>query len=319
MQPLQLIIDSPCTQNWDTMLPQTNGKHCNQCNKTVVDFTYMTDNEVLHYFTNNTNQNICGRLAESQLNRDVALQLPMVNNPSKWYLKYVALSLLFVNNYKANAQMGKIRLPEKVCNKDTIMPKISTKNLQGKIVSTNVKSVAKANIMLGGVRCINKDIKPLLIVDGKITALGDINIINPNVIEAVSILSTAATTALYGPDGVGGALLVTTKKITPLKKMIKKVKDTITIQKHLSKPTIKVFPNPVSIGSIVSVVSNNITNNNCNLSIYNSSRQLIETFNLNTNNKFTFTISSKYSTGLYYIQLANSNNVILHSQKFIVL
>ena len=319
MQPLQLIIDSPCTQNWDTMLPQTNGKHCNQCNKTVVDFTYMTDNEVLHYFTNNTNQNICGRLAESQLNRDVALQLPMANNPSKWYLKYVALSLLFVNNYKANAQLGKIRLPENVCNKDTIMPKISIKNLQGKIVNTNVKSVVKTNIILGGVRSINKDIKPLLIVDGKITALADINKINPNIIEAVSILSNAAATALYGPDGVSGALLVTTKKITPLKKINNKVKDTINLQKHFNEPIIKVFPNPVSIGSIVSVVSNNITNNNCSLSIYNSSRQLIETFNVNTNNKFTFAISSKYSTGLYYIQLANSNNVILHSQKFIVL
>jgi TonB-dependent SusC/RagA subfamily outer membrane receptor len=42
--------------------------------------------------------------------------------------------------------------------------------------------------------------------------LGYLSSINPNDITDVTILKSASATAIYGPDGVNGALVVTTKK-----------------------------------------------------------------------------------------------------------
>ena len=45
-----LHIPEPCHENWDAMTPQDKGRHCQSCNKIVVDFSVMTDRQVLDYF-----------------------------------------------------------------------------------------------------------------------------------------------------------------------------------------------------------------------------------------------------------------------------
>ena len=52
---------------------------------------------------------------------------------------------------------------------------------------------------------------PLYVVDG-IPINGDLNAINPNDIESVSILKDASSTALYGNKATNGVVIVTTKK-----------------------------------------------------------------------------------------------------------
>lgn len=52
----------------------------------------------------------------------------------------------------------------------------------------------------------------MLILDGVPISLGYLSSINPNDITDVTILKSASATAIYGPDGTNGALVVTTKK-----------------------------------------------------------------------------------------------------------
>jgi TonB-dependent SusC/RagA subfamily outer membrane receptor len=52
----------------------------------------------------------------------------------------------------------------------------------------------------------------MLIVDGVPMALGYLSSINPNDIADVSVLKSSSGTAIYGPDGVNGAIVVTTKR-----------------------------------------------------------------------------------------------------------
>ncbi len=64
----EITIPKPCSQQWDSFLPQSGGRFCGSCEKVVVDFTKMSDQELFDYFKNNTNY-VCGRFNPSQINK----------------------------------------------------------------------------------------------------------------------------------------------------------------------------------------------------------------------------------------------------------
>src|ERR1700759_5491809 len=67
---VQLRISEPCRENWDGMQPDEKGRFCGSCSKTVVDFSMMTDQEVVR-FLGRAGQQVCGRFAPEQLGRDL--------------------------------------------------------------------------------------------------------------------------------------------------------------------------------------------------------------------------------------------------------
>jgi TonB-dependent SusC/RagA subfamily outer membrane receptor len=89
--------------------------------------------------------------------------------------------------------------------------------LTGKVSGLNVATInngvfADTRIILRGIRSLTGNNQPMLIVDGVPVDLNFINRINPNDIADVNVIKGAAGTAIYGPDGVNGAIIVTTKK-----------------------------------------------------------------------------------------------------------
>jgi hypothetical protein len=63
-----LHLDDPCNENWNNMTTVEKGRFCDSCATQVMDFTIMTDIEVLQYlFTNNGK--MCGRIHKDQLQR----------------------------------------------------------------------------------------------------------------------------------------------------------------------------------------------------------------------------------------------------------
>ncbi|THU40643.1 T9SS type A sorting domain-containing protein [Niastella caeni] len=69
---IQLQIPEPCHENWQNMTPQEQGRFCGACQKTVVDFSLMTDQEVMNYFLK-ADHNVCGRFANDQLNKELVV------------------------------------------------------------------------------------------------------------------------------------------------------------------------------------------------------------------------------------------------------
>jgi len=61
----QISIANPCTQNWDKMQPDHSGKFCGSCQKTVVDFTQLSNPEILQVLS--SSQKVCGRSTHVQL------------------------------------------------------------------------------------------------------------------------------------------------------------------------------------------------------------------------------------------------------------
>ncbi len=65
----QILIPSPCRENWADMTPVQNAcRHCAVCEKQITDFTLKTDAEILTHL-HSSNGNICGRFRPDQLER----------------------------------------------------------------------------------------------------------------------------------------------------------------------------------------------------------------------------------------------------------
>jgi hypothetical protein len=68
------------------MAPAERGRHCQHCCKTVVDFTGMTDDQVLRYFRDNAGKNVCGRLMPDQVERELSPEPVQRNGLKGWSL-----------------------------------------------------------------------------------------------------------------------------------------------------------------------------------------------------------------------------------------
>ena len=98
------------------------------------------------------------------------------------------------------------------------LPTLSVDNaLQGRIagadfMSTTGEPGATTTIRIRGTRSINASNEPLIVVDGVMDAIHDLNDINSDDIASISVLKDASSTAIYGSRGANGVILITTKR-----------------------------------------------------------------------------------------------------------
>ena len=101
---LQLQIPEPCHENWNSMTETQQGRFCMSCQKEVIDFSVMSDKEILGYIST-ASSNMCGRVADNQLNRD--LTVPREPQKIGWrYWVSIAASFVLLTA-KSNAQVKK--------------------------------------------------------------------------------------------------------------------------------------------------------------------------------------------------------------------
>jgi len=84
---IQITIPEPCQEGWQSMTPVEKGRFCASCQKTVLDFTHLSDNEIINLVSKK--DNLCGRIKASQLNRNL-IETKKTSN----YFGYFATSVL---------------------------------------------------------------------------------------------------------------------------------------------------------------------------------------------------------------------------------
>lgn len=67
-----------------------------------------------------------------------------------------------------------------------------------------------SNFWIRGISSFNGAVDPLIIIDGVQASSGDLNALDPEVIESFSVLKDATATALYGSRGANGVMIVNT-------------------------------------------------------------------------------------------------------------
>ena len=85
MQPgyFKLNVTKPCTEDWADMTSTGAGRHCRLCNKEVIDFSVLNDEQVKDFFINNAGNRVCGRFRKTQLERI------RINLPGYFFLKKI--------------------------------------------------------------------------------------------------------------------------------------------------------------------------------------------------------------------------------------
>jgi len=63
----KITIPKPCNEAWEGMTPDSEGRFCGQCQKTVTDFTGMTHEQINTYMLLNSGKKVCGRFEAKQL------------------------------------------------------------------------------------------------------------------------------------------------------------------------------------------------------------------------------------------------------------
>ncbi|MBO9619660.1 MAG: SusC/RagA family TonB-linked outer membrane protein [Niabella sp.] len=89
--------------------------------------------------------------------------------------------------------------------------------LNGKVSGVNISTTnsgvfENAKINIRGIRSLTGNNQPMLVVDGAPTPLGYLSQIPPSDVQDVTVLKSAASAAIYGPDAVNGVIVVTTKR-----------------------------------------------------------------------------------------------------------
>jgi CarboxypepD_reg-like domain/Secretion system C-terminal sorting domain/Carboxypeptidase regulatory-like domain len=158
MQKIQLSIPEPCHQNWDKMNPTEQGRFCNACAKQVVDFSNMSDTQVLNYFSTLKDEKVCGRAYPDQLER--AITVPRETKKRLfWYWNYITMLFLFFSkSNNAKAQGGiKVEVQSQLNNNNAPLAhkigKIAVNNnriVSGKITDEAGHPVSFASITIKG-------------------------------------------------------------------------------------------------------------------------------------------------------------------------
>ncbi|MBE7171097.1 MAG: carboxypeptidase-like regulatory domain-containing protein [Williamsia sp.] len=158
---IYLHVKEPCHENWNAMSPVQQGRFCQSCAKQVVDFSRMSDSQILDVLSKAAG-NTCGRFMHDQLER------PMVKEPKEisYFVKPYKIALsslvpLLIVSVSAACQdkevMGKPAIareapPVPKLMGDVVVVKSSAIMIQGRVLSENGIAIKEATILLKGTK-----------------------------------------------------------------------------------------------------------------------------------------------------------------------
>jgi hypothetical protein len=124
------------------MTPKEQGRFCGSCEKIVVDFTSMSDKEMLDHISKTAGQSMCGRFANDQLNR----RIEPVTNKRRFSLAYawnlLLATVLFTESCSQESTVGKIAIEdepkvEQHNGSTTGMPLVTEQEINKQPLSSN--------------------------------------------------------------------------------------------------------------------------------------------------------------------------------------
>lgn len=333
MRKMQLHIPAPCHEDWDAMVPAEQGRYCQACATQVIDFTCMSDEQLLAYFSNLKNEQVCGRVFTGQLNRNITA-------PPKrkwlWYWNYIlAFFLLFTKTNQARAQ-GRARV-EHTTTDTAVTSTEKIKSIthhvtaipieyRGRIVNEDGAAVSFASVTVEGVKKgIIADANGNFLLHGtggdstvNVSAVGFGPVVavlyteqvNTIVIRKSALLMPEVTVTPF--NSTGRLVVCTTGAMSCRRKKI--WKDTVTKWWPIFSPSIKIYPSPVLKGSTFTIALQLKSKGRQEMQIMDAAGRLVlqkEINALSTEQKETIISSSSWSSGVYFVRVVNNKNKIL--------
>ena len=337
---LQLGIPKPCSENWSQMSPEANGRFCSSCQKMILDFTAMEDNEILQWFANHQGS-ACGRFRPDQLNR------PMIIPPekkSRWrYWHYLIAGLLFSSEVSAQTKSAGVPMSQHIYPApdtrtlmgDTILVTEGQPTpdlIRGRLMDANGNSVPDASIKYNKAQGVSSDAngyfsigvnKPSIhdtltisSVGYEILRIGANKLLAEGQSQVYPIVMMEATRTL----GMFVAATVVKKKKRPVADTISIFKDTLAAM-GLVKKALTVYPNPVSKGSSVTVSARLDRTGTYTIQLLSVSGTIMQTTQVNGAPKvptFSINIPANLTPGTYVVRVSHPALTKCYSQEIVV-
>ncbi|MDR6337234.1 hypothetical protein HNQ91_000256 [Filimonas zeae] len=350
-QSIQLQIPEPCHENWQQMTPVEQGRFCNACAKTVIDFSIMTDQQILDYLSA-TSAGICGRFQESQLHRTIQ---PMPVPPkSKWWMALLMPLLLGIQRLKAQQNeslQGKVAYPRPevlVKKGEVAVPPqraLTAMHITGTVTDTAGKPIPYAIIHLESPsESVTAD------MEGKFSLRAETNqtsavltvsclgytsirkeipvqlqaVWNYVLVQEAAELKPVVVTA----SGIKGKLTTTRGAVAIVKNtvlgdiLINCIKDTADYlgRKMMGKPDrFSVTPNPVRRSQQFILQSKEADNYTVQIVSNSGAVVYVQYFKSARDARQFITVQSSWMPGMYYVRIQDEKTKKQYSQKIIIL
>ncbi|HEX5154483.1 MAG TPA: carboxypeptidase-like regulatory domain-containing protein [Parafilimonas sp.] len=349
-----LYIPKPCHENWDKMTPTQQGKFCTNCNKQVVDFSLMSDNQILNFLSSQSGK-LCGRFDTQQLERP--LVETKIKKKKSWWMA-LTMPLLFLFD-RSDAQdnkvigdtihavpskkditdilVGKVAICEPVKPASLIDTVISISNkviINGKVVDENNNPLASASVMEKGtmhgtitdssgnfsieIRSYNGNATLTASYVGYKTAEKQISFKDDD-IEPTMKLEPALTGEVVVVGYAVKRLEGSVGGVSICHKVTSIEKIDSSIRKSLKISGFRIYPNPVSSKDIVHLEIKQAGDYQIQLLDNQSRLILIESINAIGNNALSgFALPSNISAGIYYLRLINERKKKSYVEKLVI-
>jgi hypothetical protein len=336
---IQIHVNNPCTESWDNMLPVQQGRHCSSCQKTVIDFSLMTDQEVLDWFAG-PRESVCGRFYPSQLSHELAAP-PKARRRRSWLWHYFVAGLLFSSEVSAQERTAipAIGQHDDSLREDVLLvgefavggPAYPSKpelpdTLRGRLISAaDGQSVCYASIMTDRHHGFAADPDGYFAIPSKalksshltISAVGyktaEINVNKMWMDNREKIIPLKLEEAVLGE-------FVVVRKIPVVQKIEAILKDTLTAA-GLTKRVLTVYPNPVARGASVTLSLRLDEPDTYIAQLFSSAGALLQTITVKGYQKsqqIPMNIPSSLVAGAYFIRVSRPTGTVVHTQEVIV-
>lgn len=156
---VNINVPKPCHENWQNMTPKEQGRFCGSCKTVVVDFTSMSDKEMLDYISKAAGQHACGRFSSEQLNRDIKATEQKRRFSWAYIWNFLLATFLVTESYAqkqpVDSKKPDLQLPNQSPTVGTFAVDervhVPSKEISGVIIDQNSKQpIAGATIMVQG-------------------------------------------------------------------------------------------------------------------------------------------------------------------------
>ena len=318
MKKINLSIPKPCHENWDAMTKADKGRFCASCQKTVIDFTSMSDRQIAEFFKKPPSS-VCGRIYNDQLNSDIVIpkkRIPWI----KYFFQFTwpAFMLLLKScgtkeNSKGLAKVEKVSHTEHEVSMTSIgyiMPGQELMISEITPVDTTV-NLAEEKLITQGLIIEDATKKDTVInreADSVAMPIDTLDEAEVEYKQMDTVVVTAYSHTTTGKIIMGGISSVCTVKNFEAKQ------DTVREEIHSSETvTFKVYPNPVKTGSVLTISLEGSDDFPQQIQILSASGQLISQIKQNEKEYAAVTniqIPSNITAGIYFLQMITKSKQV---------
>lgn len=117
---IQISIPQPCNEGWENMLPEEKGRFCLTCQKSLIDFSILTDSQVISILEK-SNGKVCGRFSKDQLNKVLEEENLYSQNRLLKIAGFLFPFLIFNSTYakSINSTFGITQIEKKIQNEES--------------------------------------------------------------------------------------------------------------------------------------------------------------------------------------------------------